>query len=305
MSDTDPVHAMNPGTSNVLDLGPAKLAGLTGEGVVRVRRDMNGAVFEILGTWRLPPHTTLPALLRRAQDEGTAVTYDGPIHDSSEPTSHHINAEVHLDGIHVYQHSALGTVSSVDHGAPMDDVSASSAPVVLVHFALDVKALPYGSAVAEHESPEGLVATHALNSREAVPVLPSARWQDLPPWDATLDGILGGSWQMPDDGTVLWFSTPAESKMAFSALYDKARHLVNSDPVDLAMWPDGTPEASPVPARDDGTDGRGDGDATRTSGSAPRRSAARGVRGRSFKVEIHEVGRSPDANYVVARGTVR
>lgn len=309
MSDVQAGSEADTTTSNVLRLGAAKLVGVNGEGIIRVRRDLNGAVFEVLGTWRLASDATLPALLRRAQDEGTPVTYDGPLDDPGEPTRQNISVQVRLDGIHHFQrdvHQPGRGFARARHDAPANDgavAMTSGEAVVIIHLALDVKALPYKAAVAERGSAAAVVATHARSSRQAVPVLASVRGRGLPPLDATLDGILGGSWQPAEDGDFLWYSTPAESHMAFAVLYDAAQHLVGSGPVDLELWPADavTTESLSAPRASNDREAAKSRSATAGIGSSPpvpRKPAAS-----SRHVVITDVGRSPDANYIVAKGT--
>lgn len=304
MTDTDALRA-NVTTPTDLRLKPARLAGVQGAGVVRVRRDTNDLVYEILGTWRPKEGETLPASLRRAQDEGTPVTYDGPLEDPDEPERQRVTMQVRLDGIHVYRRSdrpsgrraatgqrrtATGEGGDERATAAGRAVAASvdAAPLVIVHLAVSVAGLPYRATAVPARAADGGDATHARTSRQAVPVLPASDGHEVPPQDATLDGVLGGTWDPGDNGSFLWYSTPAESRLPFAELYDRATRWVDNDPIDLAVYEAGTTAAGRVASRTEGA---------KVAASAPAP--------RAHRVVVMQAGRSPDANYVVVEGVAR
>lgn len=276
-----------------LSLGAAKLAGVAGEGVIRVRRDLNGAVFEILGTWRLPIEGTLPTVLQRAQEEGTPVTYDGPLVDSGEATRKRITMDVVIGGIYEYQRRS--------------DEAGLGAHVTLVHLRVDK--LPYPAAVTTFVVAIETTA-HGRGSRQEVPVVDPAVERGLPPFVATLDGVPGGSWDI-GQGAFTWYTTPAESSMSFLDLYERVDAMKQEGSVELTLHhpadrPDGDGGRSGErveaggPARRSTRKARQDA-AVSTPASAP----ARRTGTESSVVKVDTVGRSEDASYIIASGTTR
>lgn len=292
MLDTESKSSVLTTEAHDLSLGAAKLGGTVGEGVIRVRRDLNGSVFEILGTWRLAPEGTLPSVLQRAQDEGTPVTYDGPLVDPGEPTRKRISMDVVLNGIHEYRRHTDG--------------AARSEHVTLVH--LKIESLPYPATVAKFEVAIE-VATHGRGSRYTVPVFEAATERGLPPFVATLDGVRGGSWDI-GGGAFSWYTTPAETGLPFLDLYQRVESMKVAGPVELTLQhPSPRPDAGGDTAEQGPDVGRPAATGTRkvkqgASVNAPAGAPARRSGPETSTVKVDAVGRSEDASYIIASGTV-
>ncbi|HEX7021572.1 MAG TPA: hypothetical protein VF171_01865 [Trueperaceae bacterium] len=90
---------------NEAKTGVSKLGGIPGMGTLQVVRSQKGEVLEVTGTWHLPAgqEEQNVGVLRRAQENDEALTYEGKLDDPARPNTDRVELEVRLSSVGIYR----------------------------------------------------------------------------------------------------------------------------------------------------------------------------------------------------------